>query len=336
MKIQENISLARYTTFKIGGLAKYFVVVKTVSDLIKAVNFAKQNSLPLFILGGGSNLLVSDNGFLGLVVKMEIKGIDFIERKNETDIIAGAGEVWDNLVKKTVEKNLIGLENLSLIPGTVGASVVQNIGAFGTEIKDVVLEVEALDKKSLTIKKINNLQCNFGYRESLFKKTQGKNLIVTKVIYRLKKNNKLNYNYYEIENKLKGKNITVKNVRSTIIQIRKERYPFSKKIGSAGCFFKNPIISQTKFRKVKKLYPKMPYYMANNNNIKIPIAWFIEEFGWKGYCESNVGVYKKHSLILVNYGKGTSREIKKIANKISKDIFLKTNLNILPEVVFLE
>ncbi|MEA2112793.1 MAG: UDP-N-acetylmuramate dehydrogenase [Patescibacteria group bacterium] len=337
MKIQENIFLSKYTTFKIGGSAKYFLVAKTVQDLKQALSFAKQNSLQVFILGGGSNLLVSDDGFDGVVIKMEIKGIVFNdERDGVIKVSVGAGEGWDNFVKQTVEKNLIGLENLSLIPGTVGASVVQNIGAFGVEVGNIVSEVEVFDKKTLTIKKINNSQCDFDYRSSLFKTKLGSDLIVIKVVYDLRKEGKLNYSYPEMKKRLENRDINVQSIRDTVIQIRKERYPNPQDLGSAGCFFKNPIISQDQFNQIKEKYSELPFYKLPKGKVKIPVAWLIDEFGWKGCKKNKVGVYKKHSLILINYGGGTSKEIKKLANEISKDIFLKTNLNIFYEVVFLK
>ena len=336
LKIQKNISLARYTTFKIGGLAKFFLKVKTIEELKEGISFAKQNLIPFFILGGGSNLLVSDIGFNGLIIKIEIEDIQFEFTNNTTKVISGAGVVWDNLVAETVKRNLIGLENLSLIPGTVGASVVQNIGAFGREVKDFLDEVEVFDTETFNRKRLSKELCCLGYRDSFFKTKQGSNLIVTKVVFSLKNNNKLDYTYSGIKEKLPDKNIKVGDVREAIIQIRKERYPSIDECGSAGCFFKNPIISKDEFKELIKIFPEVPFYDLPDGKIKVLVAWLIEKFGWKGYQSNDVGVHKKHSLILVNHGQGTATEIKTLAEKISNDIFKKTNLKISNEVVFLE
>ena len=336
LKIQKNISLAQYTTFKIGGLAKFFLKVKTIEELKEGVSFAKQNSLPFFILGGGSNLLISDFGFNGLIIKIEIEGIQFKSSNNVTKVISGAGVVWDDLVGETVKRNLIGLENLSLIPGTVGAGVVQNIGAFGKEVKDFLDEVEVFDTETFNLKKLSKKQCCLGYRDSFFKTKQGSNLIVIKVVFSLKNNNELGYAYSGIKDKLPDKNIEVGDVREAIIQIRKERYPSINECGSAGCFFKNFIISKDEFEELIKIFPEVPFYNLPDGKIKVLVAWLIEKFGWKGYRSGDIGVYKNHSLILINYGQGTEIEIKILAEKISNDIFKKTNLKISNEVVFLE
>jgi len=336
MKIKKNISLAQYTTFKIGGLAKYFLIVNNLKDLIEGVKFAKQNLLPLFVLGGGSNLLVSDNGFQGLVIKMEIKGIMFEEVKDGFLVSVGAGEDWDSFVSKTIAKGFVGLENLSFIPGTVGASVMQNIGAFGREVKDFVFMVDVFDLKTLTVRKYNRNECKFKYRDSFFKSKEGKDLIVIKVTFLFKHKVKLDHSYSGLNEYLGEKKVTAQGVREAVIQIRNKRYPAVDELGSSGCFFKNPIISTSKFVKIKKIFPELPSYEMEDGRVKIPVAWLIEKLGWKGYRQNAVGVYKKHSLILVNYGGGTFKEIKKLADEISKDIFKKTNLKIEKEVVFLE
>ncbi|MCK5022187.1 MAG: UDP-N-acetylmuramate dehydrogenase [Candidatus Pacebacteria bacterium] len=339
MKIQDNILLAPYTTFKIGGEARYFAIIKNIEDLKDGVNFALQNSLPFFILGGGSNILVSDDGFDGLVLKMEIKSIDFryleVKLPNEggVEVVAGAGENWDDLVVSTVEKGLIGMENLSLIPGTVGASVVQNIGAFGVEVESLVSWVEVFDIETQKIKKLNNQECNFDYRTSLFKKS--KNLIVLRVAFQFKKDAKLNFDYIGIEELLSKDKITVQDVRDVIIKIRKERYPNIKDIGTAGCFFQNPIITQDEFKELQKIFPDTPHYDISEK-VKIPIAWFIDKFGWKGYRKGNVGVHKDHALILINYANASCEEVQNLTNEISKEILEKTKLKIEPEVVFLK
>jgi len=347
MQIQKNISLARYTTFKIGGRARYFARVKNLEDLKKALDFAvsvcknrtKQNQAPIFILGGGSNLLISDKCFAGLIIKMELKGrcLEVLPPSGQNaEIVAGAGENWDEIVALATKKGLFGMENLAGIPGTVGATVVQNIGAFGAEASDIISWVEVFNAKTFELKKLNKKQCGFGYRTSLFKTKAGRNLIVVRVCYKLKTKGKLNLSYSGLKEKLKKykrEEITPRAVREAILKIRKERYPDLKKIGTAGCFFQNPIISATAFKKLKKLFPELPSYNLPNGKIKIPLAWLIDRLGWKGYRDGNVGIHQKHALVIVNFGNGVATDIKKLADKITRDIFSKTNIKIFPEVV---
>ena len=336
LKIQENILLAPYTTFKIGGEARYFAVIESVEDLREAVNFAKQNSQDIFILGGGSNLLISDDGFVGLVLKMEIKGISWGDEGSENgkvEIIAGAGEVMDDLIAQGTEKKLWGLENLSAIPGTVGASAVQNTGAFGVESQDLISWVEIFDLESGELKKLDNKDCAFSYRNSIFKKK--KDWVVLKVAFSLTRERNLNLNYPKLGDFEIREDTSSLDVRKTIIEIRKKGSPLKDGLGSAGCFFKNPVISQIEFQKLQQKFPEMPFF-AEGENIKIPVAWFLDkQFAWKGYSEGDVGVYNKHALMLVNKGNGKCEDIKKLADKMSKDLLEKTGLQLESEVVFL-
>ncbi|MFH1402626.1 MAG: UDP-N-acetylmuramate dehydrogenase [Patescibacteria group bacterium] len=339
MQIQKNISLAQFTTFKIGGRAKYFARVKNLEDLKEALDFAKQNQASFFILGGGSNLLIPDTGFAGLIIKMEIKGLHLgivFPSGRGAEIVAGAGENWDTVVACTTKQGLFGLENLSGIPGTIGASVVQNIGAFGAEAGDNISWVEVFNAKTFALQKLCKKRCGFGYRNSVFKTRAGKDLIVIRVCYKLKIKGKPNLFYAGLQEKLKNRRcgkITSRAVREAILEIRKEKYPDLKKIGTAGCFFQNPIISATAFKKLKKLFPELPSYNLPDGKIKIPLAWLMEKLGWKGYRDGNVGIHQKHALVIVNFGNGVATDIKKLADKITRDIFSKTNIKIFPEVV---
>ncbi|MCK5285896.1 MAG: UDP-N-acetylmuramate dehydrogenase [Candidatus Pacebacteria bacterium] len=332
MEIQKNILLAPYTSFKIGGEARFFTVVKNIEDLRLGVNFAKQNSLPIFILGKGSNILISDNGFSGLVLKIEI---DYLETKlpseDFVEIVVGAGMILDELIEKMTKKKLWGIENLSYIPGTVGASAVQNAGAFGVEVKDTILWIEVFDINTGKTQKLNNKECYFAYRNSIFKEEP--NWVIIKIVFRLKIKKESNYSYNNLENLKNKKDLTSQDVRDKIIEIRKKITPRIEGLGSAGSFFKNPIISKKEFKELKEKFPESPSFMEGER-IKIPIAWFIDKFGWKGYFDGEVGIYDKHALMLVNKGKGTCDEVKNLAQKISDDIYKKTGLKLETEVVF--
>ncbi|MFH0846100.1 MAG: UDP-N-acetylmuramate dehydrogenase [Patescibacteria group bacterium] len=325
MQIKDNILLAPYTTFKIGGEARYFAVVKNLEDLKEGVNFALQNSLPLFVLGGGSNLLISDQGFNGLVLKMEIKDLETrFPSDDEAEVVVGAGVVLDDLIEETIKNGLVGLENLSWIPGTVGASVVQNCGAYGVEVGDLVKWVEIFDIDTREtclpagrLKKLSNADCDFSYRNSIFKKKS--NWIVVRVVYKLKKE--------EFKNEAQNK-------REETIQKRKENSPLKDGFGSAGCFFKNPIIPKNEAENLKKQFPEIPIFEEGDLR-KISLGWLLDNLNWKGFSEGDVGVYDKHALMLVNKGEGTCEEIKNLAEKIKKDVKEKTNLDIESEVVFL-
>lgn len=373
MKVQKNISLKEYNTFRVGGNARYFVVVKNIEDLKQAVIFSKEKSLPVFVLGGGSNLLISDEGVDGLVIKMEMKGIEFSSSlrdspesdfstaqlvellKNQTrgsrgnpgiiQVTAFAGEIWDDFVKQTVDKGLYGLENLSYIPGTVGASVIQNIGAYGVEVKDIVDWVEVFDIKTSKIKRVTGNSCDFGYRDSIFKKDKGKNWIVVKVAYNLQKNGKLNLDYFVIAREkfvaiqalVREANPCPKSLRKAIIQIRKNKLPNWKKVGTAGSFFKNPSVTKEQLDKLLKKYPELPIYKSgvlNTPLFKIPLAYILDKIlGIKGCEEGGVGLYKNQPLVLVNHGNANCEDVKNFAQKIQKDIKQKTGLDIDFEVV---
>ena len=383
MKIQENILLKDFTTFKVGGRAKYFAVIKSVDDLKQTVGFASRNQLFVFVLGGGSNLLVSDDGIDGFVLKMEIKGMDFGEAKirhcerseaiqENFEIIAGAGEIWDELVEKCVEKGLYGLENLSFIPGTVGASVVQNIGAYGVEIKDVVDWVEVYDTKTEEIKKLTGRACKFGYRDSVFKKPEGKDLVVIRVAYNLQKNGKLNTDYKDIQDYIissslrdfpepnfstaqlveplknsaqenRGNPVSAlnpKKLREIIIQIRKNKLPDWKKVGTAGSFFKNPIITKEQLEKILEKYPNLPNFEQKISKsgfykfYKISLAYVLDKIlGLKGLEENGVGLYENQPLVIINKGNATTKDIKNFAQKIQKKVKDEIDITIDFEVV---
>lgn len=337
IKIQENILLKDFTTFKIGGLARYFVIVKDLNELREAVNFSKGKKVPFFVLGGGSNILMSDNGFSGLVIKNEIKGKVYKDMSGSDGWITfGAGENWDEAVAYSIAKGLFGLENLSGIPGTVGASPVQNIGAYGQEVKNVIASVKIFDTETEEESILNNSDCYFSYRDSIFKREAGKKYIIVEVSFLLKKNGQVNISYKDLQLYFLGKGTlkpSLKEVREAVLEIRSKKFPNLKENGLAGSFFKNPIISQKKFNELKEKFPLLPGFPEANEKVKIPLAWILDNVcQLKDYRIGNVGLYDKQPIILVNYGGATEKEVSTFAKKISDIVKIKTSLDIEWEV----
>jgi UDP-N-acetylmuramate dehydrogenase len=339
MKIQKNVSLKEYTTFRTGGPADFFVIVSSVEELKKAVSYAKRKSIPIFILGGGSNILIRDHGFKGLVIKVEIKGIEEQEKSDtHVEVVAGAGENWDEFVAHTVSRNLYGLENLSLIPGSVGAAPVQNIGAYGTEAMNLISWVEVFDIEKGKVRRLINEECGFTYRDSMFKKPHGKKYIITRVAFILSKSHAFNTSYKDVQehiekNNLKHEDLSLNKLRDIVIGIRKRKLPDIKEYGTAGSFFKNPIIPKTKYEQLLLLYKDMPHFVVDKNNVKIPAAWMLDKLcGFKGHREDNVGIYENQALVLVNFGDATSEQILKLAEKMTECVKEKTGIVLEPEV----
>lgn len=339
MKIQENISLAPLTTFRVGGKARFFVDVESIQKLKEAVFYAEKNNLPIFILGGGSNILISDEGFDGLVIKISLDGIMWKEDGDFVFATVGAGVLWDVFVEHAVLKNLWGVENLSYIPGTVGAAPVQNIGAYGAEVKDVIFSVSAFDIVSKKIKVFTNSLCLFGYRNSFFKSQEGKKFIITDVTFKLSKKLNPNISYKDINEYFRDKSISNPSlllIRNTVIAIRKKKLPDWHNIGTAGSFFKNPIIKKNHLLKLLINFPEMPSFEVDYNNVKIPLAWILDKVcGLKGYREGRVGLYENQPLALVNFDKAKANEIKNLAQKIYKIVKEKTNIKIEREVEYI-
>ncbi len=339
MKLQEQVSLSSFTTFGTGGKARYFIEVKNNEELIEAISFVKKEGLSFFILGEGSNLLISDEGFQGVVIKVSIAGITFEKKDEKTLVRAGAGEKWDSFVEKTVEKNLHGLENLSLIPGTVGAAPVQNIGAYGAEAKDTIVSVCVLDLQSLEFKNISNAECQFGYRDSIFKKEGGKNFIVTEVEFLLEENGKVNSTYKDVKDFFANKQIkypSLKEVREVVCAIRKNKLPDPDVLGTAGSFFKNPVISKEHLNSLQEKYHLLPFYEGSAGLYKIPAAWILDNvLHLKGFREGNVGLYERQPLALVNLGGATSSEIKNFSDLIIKKFFDVTGIILEREVLLI-
>lgn len=321
-------------TFGISAKCKTLFEYDSIEDLekiIESIDLKKDN---IFNIGSGSNLLFTKD-FDGIMLHSKINDIQIEERTNESVLIkVGAGMIWDDFVALTVDNALYGAENLSLIPGTVGASAVQNIGAYGVEAKDIIEKVYCIDL--LTNKKIvlANKDCQFGYRDSIFKHQKNTFLIVTHVSFRLQINGELKLDYGTIRQELGDQTPSLSLVRKTIIKIRETKLPDPKKLGSAGSFFKNPIISTTHYECLKKQYENIPSYEVENGR-KIPAAWLIEQCGWKGKRVSDAGVHPIQPLVLVNYGNANGKEIVELAQSIQQDVQTKFNITIEPEAIFI-
>lgn len=321
MKIQENILLKDHTTFRIGGKADFFVEVNTIDELKEAILFSKKDKIPFIVIGGGSNILASDSGFRGLVIRNNIKGIEWKTDGDFVSVISNAGESWDYLVDLTVKEGLFGLENLSLIPGSVGASPIQNIGAYGAEVKQTIDWVEAMDTEKMELIVLNSKQCEFGYRDSIFKHEIGKKYIVTRVAFKLKRSGDTFIGYHDLADYFVRRGIaraTPKEVRDAVIEIRTNKLPDIRVEGTAGSFFKNPIVTRERFDELKKMFSDISGY-ASDGAMKISAGWIIDKLlGLKGYFEGDAGVHPKQALVLVNKGNATAKDIKNLAEKIEK------------------
>ncbi|MBI2577216.1 MAG: UDP-N-acetylmuramate dehydrogenase [Candidatus Wildermuthbacteria bacterium] len=338
--VRANVVLGDYTTFRIGGYAKYFFAAKTNEDIAKAVRAAKSVGMPLFVLGGGSNILVSDKGFEGLVLKIETKGIETKESTaEEVEMSACAGENWDEFVSASVEQNLYGLENLSGIPGTVGAAPVQNIGAYGCEVKDTLSWAEVFNVETFEFSIKHAAECEFGYRESIFKKPEGERFIILRVAFILRKNGTPRTDYKDVGRYLKEhaiSNPTLPQIRKAILEIRGGKFPDLRIMGTAGSFFKNPIISEERYKTLLTRFPELPSYKAAGNSFKIPLAWILDYVcKIKGIRKGNVGAFEKQPLVIVNFGGAVADEVKQFVEEIRYDVKEKTGIEVEYEVRFL-
>jgi len=335
MPMRENVSLKNLNSFGIEANARYYIDIHSEDDLILFLLQHKKTTLPLLVMGGGSNMLFFKD-FDGIVLKNNLHGIDVVE-ENEASvkIRIGAGEVWHNVVMWSVEKNLGGIENLSLIPGTAGAAPIQNIGAYGVEIKNSLVAVEALAIDSAEKKVFNNHECEFGYRNSFFKNAAKGKYIITAIILELKKQPQFKTEYGAIHSELEKqgiKNLSVKAISDAVIAIRRSKLPDPAVIGNAGSFFKNPEITEQEFEKIKQQHPNIPHYPGAANKIKLAAGWLIEQCGWKGFREGDAGCHKNQALVLVNYGNATGAEIYSLALKIKESVYNHFGVHIEPEV----
>lgn len=335
ISIQENIDLLPYNTFKIAAKARYFVSVTSVAEFRELIDTPLYKNQKHLILGGGSNILLTRD-FEGLVIKVDLKGIDTVWEDDSTIILkVGAGELWHSFVMFCVANNYGGVENMSLIPGTLGAAPMQNIGAYGVEAKDFIKTVEAIDVNLGDVRVFNNAECEFGYRESVFKhKFKGKYFISSVTLTLTKKNHVLNTSYGAIQQTLDQQHTvpSVKSISDAVIAIRQQKLPDPKVIGNAGSFFKNPTIDRSQYESLKKNYPEIPGYSTGHQSVKVPAGWLIEQCGWKGKTFDTIGVHPHQALVLVNYGNGTGEKIWTLAQNILASVKEKFAIELNAEV----
>lgn len=334
--IQENQKLLHLNTFKIDAKSRYFTTLKSandISELLQSKTYQNYNSL---VLGGGSNILFTKD-FEGLILKNEIKGIIKVhENDDDVHLKIGGGENWHEVVEYCVERNYGGIENLSLIPGCAGAAPVQNIGAYGVELKDMFVSLEAVNLKDGSINLFQKGDCQFAYRNSIFKNELKGQYLISFITLQLSKKPKINTSYGAIKQALNEMDIDpemagIRDVSKAVIKIRTSKLPDPSKIGNGGSFFKNPVVSTDFFNKFRKNFPDAPFY-DDPGGVKIPAAWLIEQCGWKGKRFGAVGVYKYQPLVLVNYGGGSGREIEELSNKIGESVLQKFGIELTPEV----
>ena len=349
LRCRDMMSLKSLNTMGFDVVAKHYYEINSLNDIKELIDNNVFRNNKTLILGGGSNILFTEEYFDGVVIHSNLKGITFVDDQQSTDNILEfqsskilefstircmSGEVWKDFVDFTVSNNLYGLENLVDIPGSVGAAPVQNIGAYGSEVKDCITKVYTIDIESGEECVFDNEECEFAYRNSIFKKEENKKYFIYAIDFRLKRNAELKLEYGNIKDYLSKKNIespTLSDVASAIKTIRAEKLPEVGVVGSVGSFFQNPIVDVDKYQSIKETYPEVPSY-PNDNGVKIPAGWLIDKSGWKGYRENHVGVWDKQALVLVHYGGGRPEEILDLMTKIQESVKEKFGIEIKPEV----
>lgn len=333
--VETNVDLQPYNTLNISAAARYFAKIKSKSQLKEILIHPETDPQSLLVLGGGSNILfVSD--YDGLVLHIEIAGKEIIKETEEKIWLKiGAGENWHQTVRYCVEKGWGGIENLSLIPGTVGAAPIQNIGAYGVELEEVFESLSAVHMETGEISRYQKKDCEFAYRDSIFKNELKGQVIVTDVVLRLAKRPVINSSYGAIQSELEKKNITeptIRDISDVIIDIRNSKLPNPETLGNAGSFFKNPVVSERTYHRIQKGYPEAPGYAMDQGGVKVPAGWLIEETGWKGKVVGNTGTYEQQALVIVNHGGATGKEILKLANRIRESVIREFGIELVPEV----
>lgn len=335
MKLLQNYPLQDITTFHAKVFAKYYTVFSSTEFLKQILSSSELKTMPFILLGGGSNVLFTGN-FDGVIIRNAMEGIEVVSQDDHTIFIkANAGEKWHDFVLYCVNRNYGGVENLSLIPGTVGAGPIQNIGAYGVELKDVLEEVEAMNIHTLEIRKFCNAECKFGYRDSIFKETEKGNYIILSVTLKLHKNPKVNMSYGSLSKELEAMGITnptIKDVSNAVIKIRSSKLPDPNKLGNAGSFFKNPVILNEQFDKIKEVHPTIVSFPATEGYTKLAAGWLIEQCGWKGKRIGDAGVHKDQALVLVNYGNATGKEIYELSTQVINSVKEKFGVELEREV----
>lgn len=337
--MKTNVNLQPYNSFGFNAAAKYFGEINEIQELealIRSDVFKHEKHL---ILSGGNNVLFQNDFFNGVVVHINMKGVEILEEQgNEVIVHAQAGEDWPDFVRFTVKQGLYGLENLAHIPGKVGAAPVQNIGAYGMELKDSFLQCEAIELATGNKRVFKKEECNFGYRDSIFKNALKGLYVITSVNFLLSRHGKLNLEYGNIKSYLEQNGIeipTLLQLHDAICAIRDAKLPDPKTLGNAGSFFKNPVISAEQFENLQRQYPNIPHYPDMDGKIKVPAGWLIEQAGWKGWRNEHVGVYEKQALVLVHYGGGKGQNIVELARHIQNSVEKKFGIRISPEVNFI-
>lgn len=336
MKITPNASLLSHNTFGIDAKADFYVEYDSAKDLQAVLQSELVKSNRMLHIGGGSNLLFL-NDFKGVIVHSAIRSIEKVKEDDEFVYLEiGSSVVWDDFVAFAVENGWGGVENLSLIPGEIGASAVQNIGAYGVEVKDVIVEVNAVENETALSRTFSNAECKYGYRDSIFKNELKAKYIITSVVFRLSKKPAFKLNYQQLEEAvLKNGEINLSTIRKTIIDIRESKLPDPKLVGNAGSFFMNPVISKDHFTMLHEKYPNIPHYYVSETEEKVPAGWLIEQCGWKGKRIGNAGVHDKQALVLVNLGGATGSEIVYLAEQIQASVKETYGIDLKPEVNYI-
>ena len=334
LQVEQNKSLKNYNTFGLEVKADFFISIHSVDELIDVLKDDRFLNMPKMFLGGGSNVLLTKD-FHGLIIHNSLRGIDVIKR--ETDFVfvkAASGEVWHDFVLNCIDNGFGGVENMSLIPGSVGAGPMQNIGAYGVEMKDVFYELEALNLSTLQLEKFSNADCKFGYRESVFKNEKKNKYFIASVTFRLNLHSIVNTTYGAIQQQLQIMKVeypTIKNVSDAVIAIRSSKLPNPAVLGNSGSFFKNPEVSENEYERLKNEFTNVVAY-PTNNGYKLAAGWLIEQCGWKGKIVGNCGSHKDQALVLVNYGNASGDEIYQLALSIQQSVLDKFHIKIIPEV----
>jgi UDP-N-acetylmuramate dehydrogenase len=335
LTIQSNVSLKSYNTFGIDVTARYLVEIGSEGSLQTMLQLSDLQYLNKLVLGAGSNILLTQP-FDGVVVKVDLKGIQKIaETDQNVWLKVAAGEVWHDLVIHCLSNDYAGLENLSLIPGTVGAAPIQNIGAYGVELKDSFVSLEAVELATGQKHNFTHSDCQFGYRDSVFKHEAKGRFVIMSVVFKLDKTPTFRLNYGDLQktiDQMHRKSLTIKDVSDAVIKIRKSKLPDPAEIGNVGSFFKNPEITVLQFETLKKQFEAIPSFPIGPETVKIPAGWLIEQCGWKGKQVGNVGVHAKQALVLVNYGNGSGLEIKRLSERIQDSVFEKFSISLSAEV----
>lgn len=337
IEIKEKVPLSSLTTLKVGGSAEYFVAAALEVELREAVSWAKERGLSVRVLGGGSNLLISDQGVSGLVIKNEIGGIAYENDGSSSVLVtAGAGVVFDDLIQDNVERGYWGLENLSSIPGSVGATVVQNVGAYGVEVGRLIESVRVYDMSKSVFVDLDAAACRFGYRDSFFKTEIGRQYVIVGVTFRLSLVPQPRLEYRDLAQRFaESEHLLQSEIRQAVISIRSQKFPDWTQVGTAGSFFKNPIVDRQEYERLLIEYSELPGFAEADGRVKLSLGWILDHVcSLRGHHEGHVGLYDKQALVLVNLGGATAQEIENFAQKIAQKVFEKTNITIEWEVSY--